>query len=153
MQNTDNVSIDSDQHASRWVKPRFTHPRVSCGNRHPISLVKRVLTEVQANPEKLDSEIAEKLQVRPGLPLGLRLLLTRRPDLLDRVISGELSLGMGCRLMRESPRPTAATTVPNLATAFAEPKLRADLLAWCTLTRELLDSIENTLTAGGPSAR
>ena len=31
---------------------------------------------------------------------------------------------------------------PGLAAVINNPKLRNDLLAWCALTRELLDSIE-----------
>jgi hypothetical protein len=146
MQNTDNLSSASDQPIK---KRRFTHPRISRGNRHPLSLLKQVLAEIQAQPDKLDNEIAEKLNVRTGVPIGLRLLLTRRRDLLERVLSGELSLGKACELMRQRQTATATTPTPtpapDLVTAFSEPKLRADLLAWCALTRELLDSIEKTL--------
>jgi hypothetical protein len=135
-----NLSSVSDQSIK---KTRFTHARISRGNRHPLSLLKQVLAEVQAYPEKLDGEIAKKFSVRRGLPCAVRLLLKRRPELLDRVMSGELALGTACELMRKNP----PTSVPNLATALSEPKLRADLLAWCALTRELLDSIEKTLNS------
>jgi hypothetical protein len=147
MQNKNDLSPDSGQ-LTRSGKPRFTYPKISRGNRHPVALLKQVLAEVQSRPEKLDGEIAKQFSVRPGLPCGLRLLLTRRPELLDRVLSSELSLGKACELMRQRPVTSVATPTSNseLPTEWIEPKLRADLLAWCALTRELLDSIENVLT-------
>jgi hypothetical protein len=146
---SDNLSVDSDQ-PPRGGKQKFTYPKINRGARHPLALLKQVLAEIKTHPDKCDDEIARQFQVKANLPIGLRLLLTRRPELLDRVISGELSLGKACELMRE-PSPSAST-VPTSVT-WLEPKLRADLLAWCSLTRELLDSIENVLSSDAHQTR
>jgi hypothetical protein len=85
----------------------------------------------------------------------IRQLLRERPDLADAVFADQLAPYKAIEFLRKdiheipkSPtRRNGDQALPALGDMLGDAKLHNDLLAWCTLTRELLDSIENALLA------
>jgi hypothetical protein len=113
--------------------------RINLANRTPLEQVQEVVDILQQSPRHLDAEIASAVGISRRQVNNIRRITVDTPELLPKILSGELSVGQATLLRcggngEESRAP------------LEMQKLRADLRAWLVLTRELLSSIEGHST-------
>lgn len=114
--------------------------RVNIQVRVPLAKLSAAVEAIKE--KKFDREIAQQFAVGQTTVNQIRRLLVDSPALLDRALAGEISIGEARRLQKAGSQSPVPDPVP-----VPLDKLRADLLAWVALTRELLDSIERLLTS------
>ena len=117
--------------------------RVLLSLRTEPETVKAVVAEIKANRRRTSEAIAKNHRISRTQTGFIRSLVNHAPDLLERVLSDEISIHEATRLLAQGngqPREAPRKVQPS---AMAE--LRKDFDAWVSLTRELLDSVERVL--------